>query len=102
VNNLSLLAARFKGVLAEAQKQRPQRDELTTGPDGAPEMAWAAYERGVMHQEINDFRAKSEHSPIPLILVEQADRQAAGHSDYSTKFAWYCAELALNVPMSRP
>jgi hypothetical protein len=101
VNNLSLLAARFKGILAEAQKQRPQRDELTTGPDGTPEMAWAAYERSVMHQEISDFRAKSGHSPIPLSLVEQVDRQAAGHVDYSTKFARYCAELALNVPMTR-
>lgn len=97
MNSLSLMAARFLGVLTEAQKERPQRDSLVEGVDGCPELAWAAYERGVMHDEVNRVRAESGHEPVPLTLVERAEGQAAGHSDYSYKFALYCAELALGV-----
>lgn len=97
MNNLSLLATRFLGVLAEAQKERPQRDSLVERADGYPELEWAAYERGVMHEEVNRVRAESGHEPVPLTLVERVEGQAAGHSDYSSKFALYCAELALDV-----
>jgi hypothetical protein len=30
-----------------------------------------------------------------LSSVQRAERQAVGHSDYSKKFALYCAELVL-------
>lgn len=98
MNPVSVLTARLRGVLAEAQEERPRRQELVEGPDGSPECAWAAYERGVMHMEVNRVRAQHERSEIPLKLIERADRQAAGHSDYTFKFALYCAELALDVP----
>ncbi|MFE0472445.1 hypothetical protein ACFW2V_12610 [Streptomyces sp. NPDC058947] len=98
MNSVSLLAARLRGVLAEAQEERPRRQELVEGPDGSPECAWAAYERGVMHAEVNRIRTQHERSEIPLELIERVERKAIGHSDYTSKFALYCAELALDVP----
>lgn len=97
MNDLSLLAARFLDVLTEAQKERPQRDGLVERADGYPELEWAAYERGVMQAEVNRVRAEGGREPIPLALVERVEGQAAGHSDYSFKFALYCAELAVGV-----
>lgn len=101
-SNVSLLAARFKGLLADAMKYRDMLAGLTSGPDGEPECEWAAYERSVMHEEINRIRTQSGRSPISLdVMWKRAESQAVGHSDYADKFALYCAELALDVPRAQ-
>jgi hypothetical protein len=88
---------RFLAVLSEAQKERPQRDALTERPDGLPELEWVAYERGVMHEEVNRVRRERGLDPVPLAAVERAEGLAVGHVDYSRKFALNCALLALGV-----
>ncbi|MBH0243106.1 hypothetical protein I3W98_10120 [Streptomyces cavourensis] len=80
-------------VLTAAQEQRDQRAHLVDGPDG-PECEWAVFERSTMHQGVNDIRAERDLPPIPLEAVIRVERLAIGHSDYSRKFAFYCAELA--------
>ncbi|MFB6904875.1 hypothetical protein ACFCWB_11480 [Streptomyces bacillaris] len=84
---------RLLAALTAAQKQRDQRAELVDGPD-RPECEWVAFERSTMHQVVNDIRAEHSLPPIPPDAVIRVERLAAGHSDYSQKFAFHCAELA--------
>jgi hypothetical protein len=79
-------------VLIAAQTERGQRPDLVDGPDG-PECAWAAFERSQMHQAVNEIRAAHGMQPVHLDDVIMAERQAAGHCDYTRKFAFYCAEI---------
>jgi len=84
----------LRATLAAAQEERAQRTDLVDGPDG-PECAWAAYERSRMHEKVNEIRTDRG---LPAITVEdilRVERQAVGHSDYSLKFAFYCAELTV-------
>ncbi|MGW3330506.1 hypothetical protein ACWDF9_08180 [Streptomyces rubiginosohelvolus] len=83
----SLLAA-----LTTAQQQRDQRPNLVDGPDGL-ECEWAAFERSTMHKAVNAARSENGLSPAPVEAIINAELQAVGHSDYSRKFASYCAEL---------
>lgn len=96
------LTRHFKEILMGAQAERDSRPNLVTGPDGEPECAWAAYERGVMHREVNRLLNDAERWPVPLELIERVERQAVGHSDYTMKFALYCAELALGIKQPSP
>jgi hypothetical protein len=82
----------LRAVLAAAQKERDRRPGLVDGPAG-PECEWAAFERGCMHTAVNAIRADRGLPSVPMEDVERADCLAAGHSDYSLKFAFYCAEL---------
>ncbi|NEA52414.1 hypothetical protein [Streptomyces sp. SID10815] len=93
MSDVSRLADRLQRVLARAQEERTERDELVDGPDGT-ECAWAAHERDQMWKAVNALRADDGRPSIPLDDIVQVERQAAGHSDYSRKFALYCAELA--------
>lgn len=86
----------FLTVLREAMPNRPQRQEIVPGPYG-PELAWATHERRVMHQAVNQGRLERGLPAIELAMVERADRMAAGHVDYSSKFSLYCAEIALDL-----
>ena len=83
----------LRATLAVAQEQRDQRPDLVDGPDG-PECEWAAYERARMHETDNAIRADRNLPPVPIEDVVRVERLAVGHSDYSSKFAYYCAELA--------
>jgi hypothetical protein len=83
----------LRAVLAAAQTEREQRPDLISGPHGA-ECAWAPYERGRMYDAVNTIRAERGLPPVPMEDIDRVDRLAAGHSDYSRKFAFYCAELA--------
>lgn len=80
-------------TLTRAQEERDKRPNLVDGPDG-PECQWAAYERTRMHDAVNAIRADLGRAPVPMPDVLHAERQAVGHSDYSRKYALYCAELA--------
>lgn len=90
-------ADHFLSVLSEAQKERPMRESLVDRPDGLPEIEWAAYERSVMHGEVNRIRHTHGLGPVTLAMVERLEGRAVGHSDYSLKFALYCAEMALGI-----
>lgn len=83
----------LRATLDKAQEQRDQRPDLVDGPDG-PECEWAAYERTRMHEKVNEIRAERGLPVIPVEDVVRVERLAVGHSDYSRKFAFYCAELA--------
>ena len=83
----------LRATLAAAQEQRDQRPDLVDGPDG-PECEWAAYERTRMHEQVNEIRAERGLPAVPVEDILRVERQAVGHSDYSLKFAFYCAEIA--------
>lgn len=87
----------LREVLAAAQEQRHQRPDLINTAHG-PECAWAVHEREVMLDAVNRLRVGLDANlpPVTMAEVEQADQSAAGHVDYSRKFAWGCAELVLD------
>lgn len=68
-------------VLEAAQKER--------GSD----LSWIVYERRMMWQAVNRLRHDRGRPALAVEDVERAERMAVGHTDYSRKFALYCAEL---------
>lgn len=89
-------SAYLREVLVAAQAERDQRPDLVDGVYG-PECEWAVYERQVMHEAVNKLRAGFSLPPVPLTAVERVEQLAVGHSDYTAKFSFYCAELAEGV-----
>ena len=83
----------LRATLARAQEERPRRPDLVDGPDG-PECEWAVYERARMHETVNAIRSERGLHAVPVEDIIRVERLAVGHSDYSLKFALYCAELA--------
>ena len=47
-----------------------------------------------MHEAVNRVRADTGLTPLPIEAVTRVENLAVGHSDYSQKYAFYCAELA--------
>lgn len=78
-------------TLTRAQEERPDREDLVD--DYEP--GWVLYERETMHSAVNQARADRSLPPVPIAAVKRVEQQAFGHSDYTKKFALYCAELAL-------
>lgn len=58
---------------------------------------WLAPEIRAMHDVVTSIRAAHGLPPLNEDAVYKADLLAAGHSDYASKFALYCAELALGL-----
>jgi hypothetical protein len=83
----------LRATLAATQEERDRRPDLVEGPDG-PECEWAAYERARMHETVNAIRSDRSLPPVSVDDIVRVERLAVGHSDYSSKFALYCAELA--------
>lgn len=77
-------------VLNEAQNSRSKLSEIQ---DGEP--AWAKFERQTMMNLVNLMRAERGLPKVSLQEIERVERTAAGHVDYSSKFALYCAEIAI-------
>jgi len=48
----------------------------------------------VMLAEVNYFREVRGLALVAMADLERVERQAVGHSDYTTKFALYASELA--------
>ena len=94
------LAARFRTALMAAQEERNKRYDFVT-IDGERESGWVFYERSVMHREVNRVRADAGLSAVPIEAVKRVELQATGHCDYTQKFAFYCAEIALGLPDRR-
>jgi uncharacterized protein YkwD len=82
-------------ALIRAQSERGERQDMTYDPRGNPEVAWAAYERAKVLEAVNQVRAEFHLPPVTAEDVFRAEQMAVGHSDYTKKFALYCAELAL-------
>lgn len=81
--------------LVAATTMRSQRNGWVDGPDGYPECEWVRFERTLMHELTNRFRADAGLEPVALEQIMWAERQAEGHSDYCQKFALHCAEIAV-------
>lgn len=82
-----LLAIRdaFLSVLASEHKRRPHRPN------------WLADELAAMRAAINRERHRQRLAPVDEAAVAAADRLAAGHVDYASKFTLYYAELACGL-----
>lgn len=89
------LHERMERVLAAAMLERDQRLQVADFGDGY-ETRWVHYERHLMLREVNRARAEQGHDPIDVETLRRVEQLACGHVDYFTKFALYCAELALN------
>lgn len=87
------LRDQFRETLATAQAERHLREDVIDG-----EVGWVLYELHAMHQAVTQARAELGKQPLPISAVEAAEQQAVGHSDYSSKFALYCAELVQEQP----
>lgn len=73
-------------VLVDAQvRRRP----------GCPFEEWHANEMEVVLHAVNLIRAPRGDFAATMYDLEQVEKQAVGHSDYTTKFALYASELAL-------
>lgn len=84
----------MRATLRGAQEERDLRPDLVDTPTGV-ECEWAVYERSVMLGRVNRWRKMAGLPLANAELVARVERQASGHSDYTAKFALYCAEIAL-------
>jgi hypothetical protein len=89
---------RFRATLARAAEHRGQRPDFIALPSGRHEIGWVLYERACMRAEVNQARAERGKPPADVDVIERAENHAAGHVDYASKFALYCAEIVLDMP----
>jgi hypothetical protein len=59
--------------------------------------AWLDVEIDVMHHAVNCDRSKRGLADLSRDVIVRTERMASGLADYSSKFALYCAELALGT-----
>ncbi len=98
------LTKQFKEYLMMLQEKRDERRNLLEGTE-VPEwmegethaVEWNVYEIKEMADLVNMVRVMAQEDPLPLEEFARVERQAAGHIDYTKKFALYCAELAHDV-----
>lgn len=87
---LQKLTNDFLRVLNDAQKHRSEKSKWIGNGLG-----WVIYEREVMLQVVNAVRLQRKRPRIMVEEVRRVEESAIGHTDYSQKFALYCAQLAL-------
>jgi hypothetical protein len=80
-------------VLRAAMSERSTHRQIAThhGLSG-PEFVF--YERKAMFEAVNARRQAQGLPEVDVREIEACEDQALGHSDYDSKFALYCAELA--------
>ena len=91
-------------VFQTAAKERPKRPGVVPIP-GDPrwtELAWVSFERDTMLAAVNKERSVRGLLPVTLQHFMRVEQLAVGHSDYCTKFALYCAELAMGEENIKP
>lgn len=88
------LADQLLRVLSAAQCDRPDHDRWVEVDDYSVP-AWVLNERRVMLDEVNRLRAIRNLPAVSGGDVERVESMAVGHSDYSRKFAYECAELVV-------
>lgn len=81
---------RMHAALVAAQAERPKRQAMM-----GDEPEWVVFERGTMWTAVNAVRAENGLEPAAMAEMLRAEQGAVGHSDYTTKYALYCAELAV-------
>lgn len=77
-------------TLDAAQQLRYKRPRQVWGVS-----EWAAFERLKMWEAVNKYRLQRNKVSILIDRIKCVERIAFGHSDYSEKFALYCAELVV-------
>ena len=84
-------------VLSAAQADRKLRPDMVMITDAwghhTQTPAWNVHEMNVMLNEVNTLRAAKCLPLVSLNDIQKVESMACGHSDYSHKFALYCAEL---------
>ena len=75
--------------LAELTKEQARREELG--------LHWVLHERQTMCDIVNAERTRGGLRAVAIADIERVETMAEGHSDYSSKFALYCAEIALGI-----
>lgn len=79
-----------QAMLSALESQQCRRSEYA-GLD------WIDVELDVMHHAVNCERSKHGLPDLDRTVIVRASALAAGHSNYASKFALYCAELALGM-----
>ena len=60
-----------------------------------PDLGWIAAERDAMLNGVNLERLDRGLPSVTVDAIARVESWACGHVDYSSKFALYCAEIAL-------
>ena len=89
------LADAFFMGLEEQAKLRKERGGFGHDETGKPELEWITKEREFMLQQVNIERAGLHKNKKSMADIRRVETMAMGHSDYTRKFAIYCAELVL-------
>jgi len=55
--------------------------------------AWISAERESVLREVNRLRGQLAYAPVDMAVIERAERNAVGHSDYISKYAHAAADL---------
>lgn len=95
----------LKATLSAAASRRDSHADahapvVSVDADGEPTQVpfFIDFEMRAMLAQINDHRARHGHDPVVLADVARVERRACGHSDYSSKYALYCADLVCYGP----
>lgn len=88
INDWQKIISKFDSALTEAQKFRSEKSKWIDN-----EIEWMIYERNVMFELVNQERKLHGLEPVKIEDVLRVENCAAGHSDYTRKFALYCAEM---------
>lgn len=91
------LQAQMLTTFQTAAKERHKRREqvLVPGERTLTEAGWVAFERNTLLGAVNTERVARGLGSVSREMFMRVEQLAVGHSDYSTKLALYCAELAI-------
>ena len=85
----------FKLLTAEQEKRNDRKGQI----DGETE--WIVLERRLMIDTVQQMRKEENLEPAPVEEILRAETEACGHSDYTKKFARYCAEITVDGKLLR-
>lgn len=88
------LIEKLEKILSDAQAFRNIRNKWI-----GDELEWVMFERQTMFDAVNNGRGILGMSPVSMAQVCKAESNACGHSDYTHKFALYCAEVVRDGQM---
>lgn len=77
----------LREILADVHAKRDTRDT-----------SWVLREHQVMCDAVNVIRLERRRPYVTVEDIARVETGALGHFDYASKFALYCAELALELP----
>lgn len=89
--NADYLLREVKASLLDVlSKQQARRDSYS-------DLMWIQDESNRMLRETNDWRGLLGKRPVAIEAIAKVETWACGHTDYSSKFALYCAEIVLDT-----